>query len=265
MATPAQIEANRRNGLKSTGPRTAAGKACAARNATRHGIFSRHLVMKGEDGAAFDAFHDGLYARLRPGDALERLYVERIIAAAWRMQRALSAEADLLTSFNGFVGQRALQPDEMMHHDRTGERVARLQKYYATLERGMDKATAELLRLQDRRAEAGNEENEANFGEGAVPAAPAAPVKSAESAKSANVAEATDATPSAARADSPLPDSPSGETKPMVEEEVLKRVDGENEANRSEGEVHPAPAPELHCNPARERVRAPVQPDWRTT
>lgn len=38
MATRAQIEANRRNARKSTGPRTAEGKAIASRNAVAHGM-----------------------------------------------------------------------------------------------------------------------------------------------------------------------------------------------------------------------------------
>lgn len=38
MATPAQIAANRRNALKSTGPRTAAGKARSRMNALKHGL-----------------------------------------------------------------------------------------------------------------------------------------------------------------------------------------------------------------------------------
>jgi hypothetical protein len=38
MATPAQIEANRRNARKSTGPKTAAGKAASSRNALTHGM-----------------------------------------------------------------------------------------------------------------------------------------------------------------------------------------------------------------------------------
>ena len=41
MTTQRQIEANRRNAGKSTGPRTAAGKAIASRNATRHAMTAR--------------------------------------------------------------------------------------------------------------------------------------------------------------------------------------------------------------------------------
>jgi hypothetical protein len=44
MSSPAQIAANRQNGRKSRGPRTAAGKLSASRNARRHGLaaISRH-------------------------------------------------------------------------------------------------------------------------------------------------------------------------------------------------------------------------------
>ncbi|HPB75711.1 MAG TPA: hypothetical protein PLY96_10720, partial [Chromatiaceae bacterium] len=40
-----QLEANRRNALRSTGPRTAAGKAVARDNARKHGFLSRHLII----------------------------------------------------------------------------------------------------------------------------------------------------------------------------------------------------------------------------
>ena len=38
MATERQIAANRRNAVKSTGPRTSAGKMRARRNSYRHGL-----------------------------------------------------------------------------------------------------------------------------------------------------------------------------------------------------------------------------------
>jgi len=41
MASPAQIAANRRNALKSTGPKTARGKAIVSRNPLKHGFRSK--------------------------------------------------------------------------------------------------------------------------------------------------------------------------------------------------------------------------------
>jgi hypothetical protein len=47
MLTAAKLAANRLNALKSTGPRTAAGKARAAQNARRHGLRGVFLVDEG--------------------------------------------------------------------------------------------------------------------------------------------------------------------------------------------------------------------------
>ena len=45
--SPAQIEAARKNGARSRGPVTAAGKARASRNALKHGLAAmHHLVLE---------------------------------------------------------------------------------------------------------------------------------------------------------------------------------------------------------------------------
>ena len=49
MATEKQIAANRRNALKSTGPRTPEGKSASSRNATVTGLFSCHAVVDGAE------------------------------------------------------------------------------------------------------------------------------------------------------------------------------------------------------------------------
>ncbi|MEJ2702101.1 MAG: hypothetical protein P8Z79_06625, partial [Sedimentisphaerales bacterium] len=60
MATEAQIKANRLNACKSTGPRTAEGKATVAKNATKHGLFTQDNVVISENQAQFDALRDEL-------------------------------------------------------------------------------------------------------------------------------------------------------------------------------------------------------------
>ena len=44
MTSYRQIEANRRNALKSTGPRTEAGKEVSRRNALRHGLTAETVI-----------------------------------------------------------------------------------------------------------------------------------------------------------------------------------------------------------------------------
>ncbi len=46
MATEAQIAANRLNAQRSTGPRTADGKAVVAQNAAKHGLLAREGMLR---------------------------------------------------------------------------------------------------------------------------------------------------------------------------------------------------------------------------
>lgn len=52
MATEKQIQANRNNAKKSTGPRTEKGKARVSQNALKHGLLARDAILPGEGHAA---------------------------------------------------------------------------------------------------------------------------------------------------------------------------------------------------------------------
>ncbi|MHC4426519.1 MAG: hypothetical protein ACYSYV_10530 [Planctomycetota bacterium] len=88
MSTEAQIKANQENAQKSTGPKTAEGKAAVSQNAVKHGLFSSHDVVKGENEADFDLFTDKLFAELAPVGALESMLAERFVSLSWRLRRA---------------------------------------------------------------------------------------------------------------------------------------------------------------------------------
>jgi hypothetical protein len=72
-----QIEANRRNAAKSTGPRTKEGKSVSKLNALRHGLFSQEVLVSGEDPSEFESLHQQLETELQPEGALESQLVER--------------------------------------------------------------------------------------------------------------------------------------------------------------------------------------------
>jgi hypothetical protein len=92
MASLRQIEANRRNALRSTGPRTDDGKATVARNAVKHGIFTCDLLVEGEDPQHLADHCDKLLADIAPQNYAEQLLAERIISATWRLRRLAAAE-----------------------------------------------------------------------------------------------------------------------------------------------------------------------------
>jgi hypothetical protein len=87
MATEKQINANRKNAQKSTGPRTAEGKAAVSKNAVKHGLFSDSLIG-GENPAVYEDFHDEMLADLAPAGAVETMLAERVISLWWRLRRA---------------------------------------------------------------------------------------------------------------------------------------------------------------------------------
>jgi len=95
MATEAQVRANRLNAQKSTGPRTAAGKAVVSQNAVTHGLLARKTVISGEDPGQFETYRAQLLAELHPAGILEAVLAERIVGLAWRLRRADCLQAEV--------------------------------------------------------------------------------------------------------------------------------------------------------------------------
>ena len=88
MPSEAQIQANRQNAQKSTGPRTPQGKATVAQNALKHGLRARHAVIVGEDVGEFETYRDQMLTELAPEGPIESTLAHRAVGLAWRLQRA---------------------------------------------------------------------------------------------------------------------------------------------------------------------------------
>lgn len=92
MTTQKQVATNKKNARKSTGPKSAQGKATVAMNAISHGVLSQKLFLAGEDPAEFAALLDDLSRALRPIGTLEQVLVEKIAVALWKQRRLVTAE-----------------------------------------------------------------------------------------------------------------------------------------------------------------------------
>jgi hypothetical protein len=143
-----RIEANRRNAAKSTGPRTAAGKAVVARNATRHGVLSTRLLVHDEKRADLLALAERLRAELRPVGELEEQLVERMVACLWRLRRVAHAEAALI---NNHHNEQFPAVEQKFSRYMNWE-MSKLSRYEAQIERSLYKALQELERRQAARA-----------------------------------------------------------------------------------------------------------------
>ena len=79
MATIQQIEANRLNAQKSTGPRSVEGKAVSCLNALKTGIDAKSQVIPGEDPAHLETLTAEYRERWQPATPEERLLVDSLV------------------------------------------------------------------------------------------------------------------------------------------------------------------------------------------
>ena len=94
MASQAQIEANRRNARKSTGPVTEIGKAVSRFNDLKHGMTAATSVLPHEDTGVFQELRQSLMDQYRPANGVEVMLVDTIANAYWRLLRARRAETE---------------------------------------------------------------------------------------------------------------------------------------------------------------------------
>ena len=176
MASEAQINANRQNAQKSTGPVTPEGKAVVSQNALKHGLSAVQDVVPTENQAEFDATRQQMVADLAPVGAMETMLAQRIFSLAWRLRRAQTMQAqvteDMVESHIGWerlnLGRRTpkepSEAPEYMALGRVAKRdwcgsklIERLFEYERRIEKSLYKTMAELRAMQRvrRTAEAG--------------------------------------------------------------------------------------------------------------
>src|SRR5579884_1245491 len=89
----AKLAANRTNAEKSTGPTSPEGKARASRNSFKHGLYSKQLVLPGEDPAELARLTADLFAEHQPANTTEELLVNELSEQYWRIRRFRLFEA----------------------------------------------------------------------------------------------------------------------------------------------------------------------------
>ncbi len=95
MATEKQLEANRRNAQKSTGPRTIEGKSNSSRNNLRHGLTGQISLLPTEDREAHDTFCNELIDSFNPETPMENQLAQSIAEDSWRLNRARAIEDNM--------------------------------------------------------------------------------------------------------------------------------------------------------------------------
>jgi hypothetical protein len=135
---PTRAEINRANAQRSTGPRTATGKARASHNSFKHGLYAQSLVLPDEDPAELEELRASLRAEHQPANTTEDILVNELAEHFWRLRRMRDFEAT------------GLQPQNLNGWLESGLLVL-IQRNMASAERSFHKALTSLRQLQKDR------------------------------------------------------------------------------------------------------------------
>jgi len=117
-----------------TGPRTTVGKAASSMNAMSHGLTSGKVVLPGEDASQFEFLRRSLLKEHRPNTPTEKILVEEMAQAHWRLDRVRRRQ------------------DQAFESETLDEKLlALLLRYATTYERGFFKYLETLKKLQRER------------------------------------------------------------------------------------------------------------------
>jgi hypothetical protein len=108
MISERKLAANRRNALKSTGPRTEAGKRICSMNGLKHGLRATRFTVAEQFQPAFAALREALLRQWKPLGPEELALLEKILRYTWLLRLAQAIEHGALKLFMFHRGQSAL-------------------------------------------------------------------------------------------------------------------------------------------------------------
>jgi hypothetical protein len=150
MRTAKQSAASRANSQKSTGPRTAAGKANSRYNAIKHGIHAETQTIFSESVEDLAELTAELHSQYSPADSTERFLVDTLVNNEWRLRRLRVVEAGLWhTAIDRFLEEhpemQAATPADAF--EASSPVFERLQRVINSCERNYHRALKDLRAL----------------------------------------------------------------------------------------------------------------------
>ncbi|GIU75858.1 MAG: hypothetical protein KatS3mg004_2945 [Bryobacteraceae bacterium] len=153
--TEKELAARRANARKSTGPRSAEGKARSSKNAVKHGFFAQTALLYFESPDEFVALRDSYIAEYQPQGPTEMHFVMEMANAQFRLRRVRGMEADLIQHLVTQIDSWGFTPGELQAEAlrRLADNshvLALLQRYEVMFRRQYERALRLLWEHRDR-------------------------------------------------------------------------------------------------------------------
>jgi hypothetical protein len=143
MSSQSQIEANRANAQRSTGPRTEAGKAASSLNAATHGLCSRNVFLPGENPEDWQKIHDNFRAHFQLEDSvIEDAFLDQATHANWKLLRIEEWTTMLVAS--AFQLEPVPAPIAVLFATDHQTAMRRLERYEASARASLNRALSYL-------------------------------------------------------------------------------------------------------------------------
>ncbi len=164
--TEQRAEIARHNGALSRGPVTPAGKERSSKNAVKHGIYTRNIVLENESPELYLEMRDKYLSELAPVGERETDLALDIVNARWRLSRLMlieTATIDCAMSRQKEVIETEFERvDEAVrtalaftgYNGDTRNGLALIGRAEGRIHRILQRTTAELERLQTARRQA---------------------------------------------------------------------------------------------------------------
>lgn len=138
---------------RSSGPKTAAGKARSSQNSTKHGCCSKKALIQGESAEEYDELREDWLDDYRPKGKSVHMLVEQAAEAQWVLRRNLNRYND---------AEESLQEKSALEWtDEEHKKIERFTRYRTTAERSFTRAVNTLEQAWTRRRKRVEERAEA--------------------------------------------------------------------------------------------------------
>jgi hypothetical protein len=148
MATTKQIDANRQNAQRSTGPRTPEGKDTTRFNALKSGIDAQAEVIPGEDPGRLETLIAEYQERFDASTPERRMLVDTLVNCEWMLRRMRRGEAQFWKFRDSKTITETDYPEGRIldYGDKVYDRI---QRRLNSIHRNYHRALNELQRLED--------------------------------------------------------------------------------------------------------------------